>query len=312
MKLKNNGTLSLNKTSTGTEYWHIEHLEGIQKELLSILKFLDSFCREHNILYFADAGTYIGALRHNGFIPWDDDTDISLAKTDYLKLVSLLCNETNILNTKNYLFYTSDDNLHCSNFLASKSSCFLKVSRRLLVPTKVDIRPLNVIKNTKQEIEKNRIYRDTANYLLFKRIRYSYEEIKSVIKYFGSREKFMKFYNNEYGLESINDDVILTHPYFEFTKEDFYINPDSIYPLRRHLFEDMQVNIPNTDMMLKKLYGDYLSYPPLDERKPASKFNIHLSETDSQIVHILAVLLRRLKKSNFLTFLKYLILYRYK
>lgn len=58
-----------------------------QKHLLQLLKEIDSFCKEHNITYYCAAGTVLGAIRHGGFIPWDDDIDIKMPRPDYEKLL---------------------------------------------------------------------------------------------------------------------------------------------------------------------------------------------------------------------------------
>lgn len=54
-----------------------------KKILVEILNFFDKFCREHNLHYSVAGGTLIGALRHKGFIPWDDDIDVFMPRDDY-------------------------------------------------------------------------------------------------------------------------------------------------------------------------------------------------------------------------------------
>lgn len=62
-------------------------VEEIQAVGLEILRHIDSFCRSRNIRYFLDSGTLIGAARHKGFIPWDDDVDIRIPRSDYERFV---------------------------------------------------------------------------------------------------------------------------------------------------------------------------------------------------------------------------------
>ena len=57
-----------------------------QKELLGVLKKFDSFCEEHKITYYLGGGTALGAIRHHGFIPWDDDIDLYITRNNAEKL----------------------------------------------------------------------------------------------------------------------------------------------------------------------------------------------------------------------------------
>lgn len=61
-------------------------LTPLQRTLLEELKWFDGFCREHNLRYYAIGGTILGAMRHEGFIPWDDDIDLGMPRADYEEL----------------------------------------------------------------------------------------------------------------------------------------------------------------------------------------------------------------------------------
>lgn len=58
-------------------------IRALQLKVLDILLAVDKVCREHHLRYYIMAGTLIGAVRHKGFIPWDDDLDIGMPRKDY-------------------------------------------------------------------------------------------------------------------------------------------------------------------------------------------------------------------------------------
>ncbi len=66
-----------------------------QQKQLEILEYVDQLCRKHHIKYFITAGTLLGAVRHKGFIPWDDDIDIGLPRAEYEKFKEIMKKEKN-------------------------------------------------------------------------------------------------------------------------------------------------------------------------------------------------------------------------
>ena len=60
-------------------------VRDVQNKILEVMKFVDKVCRDNNIAYFIMGGTALGAIRHGGFIPWDDDLDIFMTPSEYEK-----------------------------------------------------------------------------------------------------------------------------------------------------------------------------------------------------------------------------------
>lgn len=70
-----------------------QELKHIQSNLLNLLLEFDSICKEHNITYYLDGGSVLGAMRHGGFIPWDDDVDILIKSSEFDKLMTVIDKE---------------------------------------------------------------------------------------------------------------------------------------------------------------------------------------------------------------------------
>ncbi len=78
----------------------------IHRDMLALLKKFDCLCRENNIKYSLHGGTLLGCIREHGFIPWDDDIDVSMTRVEYTKLLDVFKHTS--FNDKFYLDYTTN------------------------------------------------------------------------------------------------------------------------------------------------------------------------------------------------------------
>ena len=83
--------------------------DQIQERLLQILLYFDSYCKEHGLRYWIAAGTLLGAVRHKGFIPWDDDVDVMMPRDDFE------CLMTSFSDPEGRFFLTDWNNSPMSN-----------------------------------------------------------------------------------------------------------------------------------------------------------------------------------------------------
>lgn len=90
----------MNSYKTSDQYIVKENSDGtiitvadVHKVLLQILKDIDKVCQKHNITYWLNGGSALGAVRHKGFIPWDDDADIGMMEDDFFKFEKIIAQE---------------------------------------------------------------------------------------------------------------------------------------------------------------------------------------------------------------------------
>ena len=254
-------------------------LNKVQNTELEILQEIDRICKILNIKYFAVGGTLLGAIRHKGFIPWDDDIDIGMMRKDYDAFISG-CSE--LLDKNNYFVQNFYSNSHVPFYhtkLMKKGTVFVEKGVERMKFEKsifVDIMPYDYLPDL--PIERKRVLKKQMfNYRLFglkSQIRtFKYSKFKnfifSVIRFVIwcfllpiNKNYLFKRYDNSLKNASINPSHFIGSRGYNM----FVCKYDDVYPLKYVLFEDLQIPIPNNyDSLLKTQYNNYMSLPPEDK-----------------------------------------------
>ena len=261
-------------------------LEEMKQIEIDIMKKIDKICRENNLKYSLLDGSLIGAVRHNGFIPWDDDIDVMMPRPDFEKLKQILLNN-NIENIKY---------MDCS----TQSDCYYVfgkvIDTRTILKEKdvyevkdfgvyIDIFPIDGLPSDDKKREKLmkkvgklrnlRRYAIHTNLSKMNKITNILFKIISIpVKIYGYKRINKKAYNliksydyndSEYVTLIYNDISIFKGKYYtkDFFEKTHYIK-----------FEDTEFSIIDSyDIYLKDLFGNYMQLPPEDKRMSNHSFD---------------------------------------
>ncbi len=255
----------------------------MQQKLLDILKWFHLFCEDNNLKYYIIGGTMLGAVRHKGFIPWDDDIDVGIPRNDYNKFIELTKNRRfgkyvveSICDEKKDFFYPIVKVYDTTTTLIENTKC--KIKRGVFL----DVFPLDGVSDKEKEINKklSKIYRK-LNFILarttgirkgrslyknlfviFSRLipKYIIDEIE-ILKEIHSVCSEKNFYTSKYSGN------ILGERYKEVMLQCIYGTPI------KYNFEDLEVyGVEDYDKYLKHLYGDYMKLPPIEKRNSIHDF----------------------------------------
>ena len=255
-------------------------LQHLQKVILYIMKDIDKLCRKNGIEYYLFGGSAIGAVRHKGFIPWDDDLDIVMDHNNYERFIQVCCGQ---LDTEKYYFQEglvdwpslySKIRLKGTKLEESESYGDNADQGIFVDVFKLDNAPDSKVARRWQYV----CGKIVLSFCLLQR-GYRHASLKKKcmmlaafpLKIKGLRDFFMK-QMYKFNKRDTNAFVSLGARFRykqSFFRKDLYAHP--IYLP----FEDTELPVPEKyDEMLTLLYGDYMTPPPVSEQQGGHMLNV--------------------------------------
>ena len=273
-------------------------LQEIQYEMFNVLQKLAILFEELNLTYFLAYGTLLGAVRHQGFIPWDDDVDLWVPREDYEKFIMYFEHNVKELlplkltvrkNTKNYIYAIArviDTRFEFENEI--------KQAKMFEGGIFVDIYPLdNYGNDLKEGIRLSKYFNNlNRNYYIYVN-KFStgncFKKVGIVIWHYFLHLIYGKNYSLH--IEKKCYEYLKNHT----KKEDYYIGvpiwdfrmPPVQYRkewFRKKIklnFMGKEFYVPvDYDKILKLMYGEYMELPPAEQRHPTHKYKIYRREDE--------------------------------
>lgn len=262
----------------------MENIDLLHKADMEIVKEIVSLCDKYELTYYMLGGTMLGAIRHKGFIPWDDDIDLGMPRYDYEKLLEIAPKElsshlkiVNYRNTPQYMYYITrvlDTQTKVIEERIGNDNKYTNVS--------IDIFPIDGTPNN-NIMRKIYYFRVLSHRALMS---LCYKDSIDRKRHRGFAEKILLWIMEKIPVEK------MTTPYkqkckidkllrkYDVNKSDYIGNimgayrtkeivPASLYGKdAMYQFEDIKLRgIEKYDEYLTTLYGDYMQLPPEDKRK---------------------------------------------
>ena len=248
-------------------------LRKAQMKMIEILKVIDIICIKHNIKWWLHYGTALGAVRHNGFIPWDDDCDIAMMRTDYERFIKVVEKEL----PENMFFQTRESDPYYPRKIA-----------------KIRMKNTKLVEFDENENEK---YHQGIFVDIFVQDYYP-QSHKKFLKLWN-KVLSMKYRRKQYSKGSwqrmaIQVGIVIPYLFYSIVMKSYkvvsvmfrknvdlyyigneinlydnkFLKKEWIFPLQRSVeFEGQYFPMPNNwDSYLKEHYGDYMKLPPVEQR----------------------------------------------
>ena len=259
-------------------------LKLLQEIELENLRMLMEICEKNHLRYYLIGGSLLGAMRHRGFIPWDDDIDVGLPRPDYKRFVKI---------AKDYLpahmdikTMTSDPNYKCyfTRLINNKKKIYWDHGQyTAVIGVWMDVFPLDGLPENRL-LRKLQVFRVKLNKALYKFTQIDYVSTnrtnrplsERVLIRFAQLTRIGRLMNADRRLQKL-DRALQRYDYdtcaYAWNFSGCYGKREIVPHIqlggsRTAQFEGMQVSIPEAaEDYLTSIYGDYMKLPPEDQRK---------------------------------------------
>lgn len=245
-----------------------------QNVMLRMLKIIDYVCKKHDLKYWLEGGTLLGAIRHQGFIPWDDDLDIGMMREDYNRFIEIAPAEfpddvflQTPFTDKGYFNFAAQ--LKIRDCKSKFVELYEKGDEKYHTGIFIDVFPLD-------NISENKLVARWNNFRARKTMRLICPKMSDIP--IGHNFPFYKIMSHLFSLDWLNQRLnniiekqntketrLISYGYNSVIKDVF--PKEWLFPLGRAKFEDAEFYIPGRyHEFLTRLYGDYMTPPPVEKR----------------------------------------------
>ena len=251
------------------------NIEEKKKILLQMLEEIDEFCANNDISYFLVGGTLLGAIRHNGFIPWDDDIDIGMPRADYNRFIKIYKSKSGTIeirhhsNSKNHIW-------PAAKAINNKTILIENNNKRNSIGLFIDIFPFDKVAGTFDEVKKKQkkitVFKKILDLKYFQIVK-DRSLLKNIVVVLGRLLRIIpnKLFFLQIDKLSVKDQFSDNCKYlcnFVGAWESREIaNIHDFDEIIKHQFENKMFSIPKGyDDYLTTVYGDYMTPPPVEKQ----------------------------------------------
>lgn len=254
------------------------NLTETQRILLIMLKDFHQFCQKYSIQYYIIGGTFLGAVRHKGFIPWDDDIDVGIPREDYNKLFNNKSKLPDYLRLMTTGYKKNTTSYAYAKLCNRETTLIENLNERRIEGIYIDIFPLDGAGNSMLESKLVFMVSRFLTRLLsingsdnnFK----GWRRLVTILVQKIDNEKLQKKITNQLSKKSFHDNkyvgnLLGAYKYREVILRTIFGSPSP------YIFEEIEVYGPEiSDQFLKHIYGNYMELPPKEERQSHHEYEL--------------------------------------